>query len=121
MTFALQTVVVRSQWKARYRSPELELKLSNVHEEAWSKRSTVISDGSVEKVNEKIHENTHTQMVHNKIVFDGFSQRTVQQCLSLVAVSFFYENKYKLEKRYNVCLNNGGNYVVKQVPTSSFL
>ncbi|XP_023228114.1 putative uncharacterized protein FLJ37770 [Centruroides sculpturatus] len=95
---------------------------TDVHDEAWSGWPSVVNDGLVAKVNEKIPENRRFTIrllcdefpqISNTVLHEIVATTDVQQWLSSLAASFFEEGIDKLVSRYDKCLNNGCNYVEK--------
>jgi len=88
----------------------------NVHDDARSGRPSLVNDDLVRKVNESVHDDRCFPICDLSLHFPQIS-RTFSVVIWVIgkwqAAAFYKEGIQKLVRRYDKCLNNGGEYVEK--------
>ncbi|GFT21328.1 HTH_48 domain-containing protein [Trichonephila clavipes] len=99
---------VRSNGMVRKSVRRIKDGWTNVHDNAHHRRPSVVNDGLVKKVNEKIRYN---RLFIVKLPYDEFSQTSIQQRLFSLTAYLGEQGIDKCVSRYDIFQNNGGNYV----------
>jgi len=94
----------------------------NLHDEARSRRPSLVNDDFVRKVNERVRDDRRFTIsdlsLHFRLISRTLFYHIVSShwgWLTSQAAALYEEGIHKLVPRYDKCLNNGGEYVKKIV------